>query len=37
MWVSLFGVCFEVGGGGEITPALSKTCQNYARNFKFGT
>ena len=43
IWVDFLGVHFEVvwggeGGGGKINPPLlSKTCQNYAINFKFGT
>ena len=40
IWVGFLGVRFEVEGrgraGGKTTP-LSKTRENYARNFKFGT
>ena len=35
-WVGFLGVRFEVESGGKTTP-LSKTCQNYAKNLKFGT
>ena len=41
IWVGflgVLGVCFEVGEGGVKLPTpLSKTCYNYARNFKFLT
>ena len=37
IWVSFFGVRFEVGGELLHPPPPSKTCQNYARNFKFDT
>ena len=41
IWVGFLGVRFEVQGVGvklnPPSPPLSKTCQNYARNFKFDT
>ena len=38
IWVGFLGVHFEVRDGvKQPPPPLSKTCQNHARNFEFGT
>ena len=39
IWVGFLGVRFEVGevGGVKLPHPSSKTCENYARNFKFDT